>query len=139
MRTLALLLTLVCRLAAPAQDTTAVRPFEGDFHCEETGVDIHLNLYEENLTVPNFGFLGKVHGYMDGNIYGTWMLITHKIEGNKATLRFSNDIGSDSQNIEFTLNPDGTYTYKAVGGNDIRRAVKRKLVKVTGDMLFRRK
>lgn len=139
MRTLALLLAFVFGLTASAQDSTAVRPFEGNFHCDETGVNIHLNLYEENLTVPNFEFLGKMHGYMDGNIYGTWMLITHKIEGNKATLRFSNDIGSDTQNIEFTLNPDSTYTYKAVGGNDIKRAVKRKLVKVTGDMLFRRK
>lgn len=118
--------------------TTAQRPFEGHFHCKETGVNLYLNLYEENISVPGFSFLGKMNGYMNGNIYGTWMLVKHSIEGNTAHLRLSNDIGSDTQDIDFTLNPDSTYTYDAVGGNAIRRAVGRKLVKTTGHMVFMR-
>lgn len=120
-------------------DSTALRPFEGHFYCEETGVNIFLNLYEENIEVPNFAFLGKMHGYMLGNIYGTWMLVSHEINGSKALLRFSNDIGSDTQDIEFVQVSDSTYTYHAKGGNAIRRAVGRNLVKVTGDMEFCRK
>lgn len=120
-------------------ETNTLRPFEGRFYCAETGLYIHLNLYEENINVPGFAFLGKMHGYMSGGIYGTWMLIGHKVEGEKAILRFANDIGSDTQNIEFTRKTDSTYTYKAVNGNAIRRAVGRKLVKVTGEMDFIRK
>lgn len=89
--------------------------------------------------MPNFAFLGKMHGYMDGDIYGTWMLVKHKVEGNKALLRFSNDIGSDSQDIEFVQISDSVYTYHTTGGNAIRRAEGRRLVKITGDMKFRRK
>lgn len=139
MRTFFLFLTLLFTLTAAAQKESQQRPFEGHFYCKETGVNIYLNLYEETLTAPGFDFLGKMNGYMNGNIYGTWMLITHQLKGNKATLRFSNDIGSDSQDIEFTQNADSTYTYHCVGGNAIRRAVGRKLVKITGDMVFRRR
>lgn len=115
------------------------RPFEGRFYCSETGVNIYLNLYDENIEVPGFEFLGKMAGYMCGDIYGTWMLISHAVKGKKALLRFSNDIGSDSQNIEFTQVSDSVYTYHAVGGNEIRKASGRKLVKVSGEMNFKRK
>lgn len=118
--------------------TAASRPFAGHFYCAETDTHVYLNLYEETLTAPGFSFLGKMHGYMNGGIYGTWMLISHKTNGKKATLRFSNDIGSDSQNIEFTQTSDSTFTYHAVGGNAIHRAVGRKLVKVTDSMLFKK-
>lgn len=117
----------------------AQRPFEGHFYCKETGVNMYLNLYEETLFAPGFSFLGKMHGYMKDGIYGTWMITKFNIKDQKATIRFSNDIGSDSQDIEFTQESDSLYTYHAVGGNSIRRAVGRKLVKVTGDMVFVRK
>ena len=122
-----------------AQTPAPLQPFKGHFYCKETGVHIHLNLYEAQLDVPGFEFLGKMNGYMRGGIYGTWMLINHEVKGKKATLRFSNDIGSDSQDIEFVQKTDSTYTYRAINGNAIRRAVGRKLEKVTGTMEFRRK
>lgn len=129
-----LLFIMATTLSAIAQ-----RPFEGHFFCKETGVNLYLNLYEETLEAPGFSFLGKMHGYMKDGIYGTWMVIKSTIKSdNKAIVRFSNDIGSDSQDIELTLNNDSTYTYHAVGGNAIRRAVGRKLVKVTGEMSFKR-
>lgn len=113
------------------------RPFAGHYFCEATGVHLYLDLYEATLEAPGFSFLGKMNGYMNGNIYGTWMLIDHTIKDTKATLRFSNDIGSDSQTVEFTQTSDSTFSYHAVGGNAIRRAVGNKLVKTTGDMEFR--
>lgn len=127
---------VVCALSDTVGPT---RPFEGHFYCSETGVNIYLNLYDENIEVPGFEFLGKMAGYMRGDIYGTWMLISHAVKGKKALLRFSNDIGSDSQNIEFTQVSDSVYTYHAVGGNEIRKASGRKLVKVSGEMNFKRK
>lgn len=114
------------------------RPFAGHFFCKETGTHLYLNLYEASLTAPGFAFLGPMNGYMNGDIYGTWMLISHKENGRKATLRFSNDIGSDSQNIEFTQQTDSIYTYQTVGGNAVRRVKGRSLVKVTDRMTFRK-
>lgn len=115
------------------------RPFEGHFYCSETGVNLYLNLYEENIAIPNFSFLGKTHGYMNGNIYGTWMLVKHDINKNTATLRFTNDIGSDTQVVEFIQNADSTYSYQTLHGNAIKKAIGRKLVKITNRMTFKRK
>lgn len=117
----------------------SLRPFEGTFYSKEARVQLHLNLYEETLEVPGSEFLGKMHGYMNGDgIYGTWMLLSQKVNGNKAELRFSNDIGSDIQNVTLTLLPDSTYSFRTTGTNCLRRAQGRKLVKISGDMTFRR-
>lgn len=131
--------TFLLLVFATTRCAIAQRPFEGHFFCKETGVNLYLNLYEETLEAPGFSFLGKMNGYMKDGIYGTWMVTKSTIKSDhKAIVRFSNDIGSDSQDIELTLNADSTYTYHAVGGNAIRRAVGRKLVKVTGEMTFKR-
>lgn len=131
---LTLLITIMCSMSLMAQ-----RTFEGHFFCKETGVNMYLNLYEESLTAPGFEFLGPMHGYMKDGIYGTWMVTKFTLkDDNKAIIRFSNDIGSDSQDIEFTQKADSTFTYHTIGGNSIRRAVGRKLVKVTGEMTFKR-
>ena len=132
-------LCMIVAFACSSIMLLAQRPFEGHFYCKETGVNMYLNLYEETLLAPGFSFLGKMHGYMKDGIYGTWMITKFNIKDQKATIRFSNDIGSDSQDIEFAQKSDSLYTYHAVGGNSIRRAVGRKLVKVTGDMVFVRK
>lgn len=116
--------------------TLAQRPFEGHFFSKELGVNLYINLYEETLTAPGFSFLGKMHGYMKDGIYGTWMITKCHIDGNCAKIRFSNDIGSDTQDVELKIKDDDTYTYHAIGGNAVRKAVGRKLVKVSGDMTF---
>ncbi len=127
---------LLCLVTLPL---AAQRPFEGNFVCKEAGVELHLNLYEENMDVPNFSFLGKTHGYMNGKgLYGTWILTRCSIKKQTATLRFSNDIGSDSQDVSLTMNADSTYSFHAVNGNALRKAEGRKLVKIAGDMTFRR-
>ena len=103
-------------------------------------MDLHLNLYEEELIAPGFEFLGPMHAYLKGpGIYGTWMSTRVSIDGKKAVVRFSNDIGSESQDIELVQVSDSTLTYRATGGNAIRKAVGRKLVKVTDQMTFRLK
>lgn len=130
-----LLLALFCFITniASAQQTKEARPFEGHFYSAESQVDLYLNLYEEDILVPNFDFLGKMNGYMNGKgIYGTWMLLKHTINGNKATLRFSNDIGSDVQDAELTLNADSTYSFRTINKNALRRAVNRNILKFQG-------
>lgn len=118
---------------------TAGRPFKGRFYNEENRIYLTLDLYEATLDAPGLSFLGKMNGFMNGNIYGIWLLTSHKIEGKTATLRFSNDQGSDAQTVRLTAQSDSVLIYKALDGNSIRRVEKRKLVKIPSEMTFRRK
>ena len=108
-------------------------PFKGHFTNSEHGFNLYIDLYEASLSAPGFSFLGKMHGYLNGRIYGTWLLVSHHIEGNKATLRYSNDQGADSQTVEICMLNDSTLSYKAVGTNNIRRVQGRKLGKTASE------
>lgn len=136
-RTLRIALWLAL-VAAPGLAQQADGPFKGHFRNAENGIDLHLDLYEESLQAPGLPFLGKMHGYLCGRIHGIWLLVSHEIEGNTATLRFSNDQGADSQTVRLTAENDSTLTYAAVKGNNIRRVADRKLVKVPPTLVFRR-
>ncbi len=128
------LLTVIFAAKALAQT-----PFKGRFFCEETKITLNLDLYEESLEAPGLGFLGKVHGYMTGRgVYGTWLVNSFEIKDKEATLRMSDDMGADSQTIVFTQVSDSIFLYAAKGGNNIRKAQGRKLVKVADTMKFRR-
>ena len=119
--------------AVAINDTT-----RATFYCEEEGIRICLDMGKESLTVPGMSFLGKVHAYMNGKIYGIWMLTKRERKGDTAILRFTNDIGSDSQTVELRPLPDGTYQYTALEGNNVRRVKVRKLIKVPDTMVMKR-
>lgn len=124
-------------------DATEVCVFNGDFICDETGLRLHLDLDNESIDIPGMSFLGPTNGYLDGtdnnHVYGVWMLLKFSVEGNKAKLRFSNDIGSDSQDVQLTLNSNGTLQYTAIGANNIKKVEGgRKLVKIPATMTLHR-
>lgn len=117
--------------------------FNGAFICEETGLRMYLDLDEESIDIPGMSFLGPTNGYLDGidnnHVYGVWMLLKFNIEDNKVKLRFSNDIGSDSQDIVLTRIDDDTFDYVATGTNAIRKVEGgRKLVKIPSSMRLHR-
>ena len=119
--------------AVAINDTT-----RATFYCEEEGIRICLDMGKESLTVPGMPFLGKVHAYMNGKIYGIWMLTKQERKGDTAILRFTNDIGSDSQTVELKPLLDGTYQYTALEGNNVRHVKGRKLIKVPDTMVMKR-
>ena len=129
-RFLSLAFTILLALTAAAQSV-----FDGDYTNEELKINVHLDLTAENLTVPGLEFLGPVGGYIDGRgIYGNWMLISYKVENEKTvTRRFSNELGSDSQNVKMTQIDGTTYHFKTTGGNALKKAVNRKLVKIASE------
>lgn len=132
-------LIVTSNIHANAQTTSS---FNGTLVNKDYGVRIHLDLDQETIEIPGMSFLGLSHGYLDGitnnHVYGVWMLIKHHIEGNKAMLRFTNDIGSDSQDITITQLNDSTFTYTATGSNSIRKVDGRKLVKIPATMTLQR-
>lgn len=122
---------------------TADEPFRGHFYSKEYGISLKLNLYADSVMIPGYEFLGPTGGFMRGdtdeNLYGTWMILSHKIDGKKAILRMTNDIGSDAQTIEFTQINDSTFRYRAIGSNEVKKAIKRKLYKIENEMFFEKK
>ena len=126
-----LTLTMLLTLSAVVNAQSLDQPFKGHFVNRENNVHLHIDLYEESLIAPGYSFLGNVPGYINGNVYGIWLMVSHKIKGdNKATLRFANDIGSDAQNIEIEILNDSTLSYRATGSAVIKKVVNRKLVKI---------
>ena len=132
--------TIFCSLLAIGAFAQMQQPFKGRFVCDAKRITIQLDLYETSLTAPGLDFLGKVNGYMfGGGVYGVWLLTDFSIKDNTATLRMSNDTGSDSQTVEFKMQSDSLFHYKAVGGNNVKKAQGRRLVKIEPEMDFRRR
>ena len=120
-------------------DSLKWRMFEGEFYNKEYNIKISLNLYDTVLVVRHYEFLGKMNGYMSGTLHETWFLTTYAISGNSATLHFSNEMGSEDQEINIVMTDSVHMTYEAVGGNAIRKAVNGKWVKLPVKMEFERR
>lgn len=74
---------------------------------------------------------------MEGKgIYGTWMITRHSVKEKTATVRMSNDTGSDAQSIVLKQLSDSTMSFRTVEGNNIRKAIGRKLVKIVPEMVL---
>lgn len=104
--------------------------WNGTYYNTENRIKICLNLDDVSLEVPGYSFLGKVNGYMNGNIYNTWLLTDFSEKNGVLMLRMSNDSGSDMQKIQLEQLSDTLFRYKVLGDNEVRKAVGRRLVKI---------
>lgn len=95
-------------------------------------IEMHIDLYEETIDVPGMDMFGPMNGYIGGNgIYGKWMVTSFDIKDDKtATLRVSNDLGSETQSVLLTWQNDSTYMMELQGGVVVKKVVNRKLVKI---------
>ena len=97
-------------------------------------VTLTIDLHEESIEVPGMEMFGPMNGYLGGNIYGVWAVTSFKTKKDKAILRLSNDLGSETQEAELTQTSDSTYTLKLLGSTVVKRAEGRKLVKITSTL-----
>lgn len=117
--------------------TTAHSPFKCTLYDRENKIYLHLDLYEESINVPGMEMFGPMNGYMNGNVYGIWMITSSKIENEKtATFRLSNDLGSETQEVKLTVENDSTYLLEQQGGTVIKKVVNKKLVKIPRNLTF---
>lgn len=94
-------------------------------------ITLDIDLYEESIEIPDMEMFGPMNGYLGGNIYGVWTVTSFQIKKDKAILRLSNDMGSETQEAELTQTSDSTYTLKLLGSTVVKRAEGRKLHKIT--------
>ncbi len=115
----------------------AQRPFKCSLYDLENKINLHIDLYEESINVPGMEMFGPMNGYMNGNVYGIWMVTSCKVEDEKtATLRLSNDLGSETQQVRLTVENDSTYQFEQEDGAVIKKVVNRKLVKIPKKLTF---
>lgn len=134
LRACLLLPAMLLSLNLMAQDK---QPFRDVFVTRQGGQMLTLNLYEENIVVPQFEFLGPTNGYMHGNVYGVWFVTRSKVNGRTATMHLTNEFGSESQTVKLTLLGDTAVDYQAEGNLVIKRVDEgRKLVKLPAHMIF---
>ncbi len=113
-------------------------PCQLSLHCPEENVHLYLDLYEESINVPGMDMFGPMNGYLGGNIYGVWSVTSFKIQDDKvATLRLSNDLGSETQKATLTWQSDSLYVLRFDGQNVVKRAVGKKLVKIPSEFKMR--
>ncbi len=121
----------------------AGQPFKGSYYDPENKISFHIDLYEETVNVPGMEMFGPMHGYMsgtNGSVYGVWMITTSKVENEdkEATIRLSNDLGSETQEARLALLNDSIMTFEQQGSIVIKKVVNRKLVKIPRKLIFKK-
>lgn len=130
---------LAATLVGSVMTMSADEPWRLRLQSEE-GVELHLDLYAESIDVPGMEMFGPMNGYLGGKIYGVWPITSFEIKNAKnATLRVSNDLGSESQELTLKQDTDSTWTMRLVGTNVIRKSVNKKLVKMPDRYVMRLK
>ena len=93
-------------------DSTFVRTI---YNADED-IYIVMNLIDKNITIPNQDFMGEMAGYIgDDKDFRKWLIIEAKfINVKTAQLSICNDEGTEDLEATLTINPDNTYTSKAM-------------------------
>ena len=109
----------------------AQKPWKVHLIERERKIMLNIDLHEESIMVPGMEMFGPLNGYFGGGeIYGTWVVTSFKIEEDKAKLRLSNDFGSETQEAELLQTSDSTFTLKLTGNVVIKKVNGRKLQKI---------
>ena len=127
-------------LCACAAISGAQQPFKRTLYDPENKINLYIDLYEESINVPGMEMFGPMHGFLKGNIYGIWSITSAKIINEQsAVIRLSNDQGSETQEVELTIQSNGKYNFEQVGGVAIKKIIGRKLEKIPKSLTFERK
>lgn len=104
---------------------------------DEFKVYMDINLYENNVVVPDQELFGEIPGYFGAKRdQRKWLITSAKIDGkNSATLEIVNDYGSEDLTATLTFNPeDGSYVLRQKSGSRIKIVVNRKWVKIPTEL-----
>lgn len=127
-------LSLILGMACYAQT-----PFKCKLYDKENRINLVINLYEESVSIPGLDMFGPLNGYMNGNIYGIWMITSCKVKNDKeATIRLTNEFGSENQEIELSVENDSIYRAKLTDGVSMKKVINKKLVKIPKELTFRK-
>ena len=117
----------------------AQQPWKLQLTSPEEKINLRLDLYEESIEVPGMEAFGPMNGYMDGNIYGVWYVVSFDIKDDShANVTIANDLGSEDQKLTLTQTSDSTYQLRFLGYNAVKRAQGKKLVKIPTEFVMKK-
>ncbi len=124
---------LSCLLLCSSLSAHADEPWKFEASNSKEEIKLVVDLYEETVDVPGMEMFGPMNGYIQGKgVYGIWMVTSVKIKNDhEATIHLSNDLGSETQTVRLTLPNDSTCVFEQTNGAVIKKAVGRKLVKIS--------
>ena len=116
----------------------AQEQFQGMWQCEALKATMVMNLLEKKIPLKDFE--GEdTHGYVKGELNGTWvMLKVKKLEEKKALVRMVSDIGYDAQDVEFRLVDENTMEMRLLGEQVMKTTEKGKYVKMPKVSVFKK-
>ena len=114
-------------------------PFRASLNNEEYHLRMHINFYDEDITIPGQEFFGQMAGYLtkDGTTY-CWLMVKAEVKGDKAQLLMSNDYGSEDLTADLTLQGDTLYVLRQLSGSTLKVPNKGKWQKLPKTLEFKR-
>lgn len=136
-RFIILSLILACTMATKAQDVEGV--FKGHFYNDEYQVYLHINLYDNNVEVPNHELFGTLPGYLGKQRNSFfWLVTASKIKSkHKAELSLINDYGSEDLTATLTQKNDSTFILRQEEGSPLKVANNGKWQKLPKELVLR--
>lgn len=130
------LLLLICFCATKSY---AAGPWKLKLTNKEEKIELHLDLHEESIEVPGMEMFGTMNGFIGGDIYRIWPITSFKIKDDKtARIKVSNDLGSETQEIELIKKNDSIWSMNFIGRNVIKRVRGKKLVKIPSSFIMKK-
>ena len=137
---IATLVLILMLLPAIAQESK--EPFRAYLINKEYKVNLRIDLYRQNITVPGQDLYGELPGYLwkQSNSF-CWLITSAEVDdsGKTATLQLINDYGSEDLTATLKAESDSVYVLKQIEGSTLKVPNNGKWQKLPKTLEFKRK
>ena len=110
-----ILISILSFLSLTIQAQKSEAPFRAYLYNNEYEVFLHIDLYDETITVPGQELYGQLPGYLGKkNNSFCWVITSATIKDQTAKLAMINDFGSEDLTATLTVKNDTLYVLKQV-------------------------
>jgi hypothetical protein len=137
---IATLVLILMLLPAIAQESK--EPFRAYLINKEYKVNLRIDLYRQNITVPGQDLYGELPGYLwKQNNSFCWLITSAEVDdsGKTATLQLINDYGSEDLTATLKAENDSVYVLKQIEGSTLKVPNNGKWQKLPKTLEFRRR
>ena len=137
---IATLVLILMLLPAIAQESK--EPFRAYLINKEYKVNLRIDLYRQNITVPGQDLYGELPGYLwKQNNSFCWLITSADVDdsGKTATLQLINDYGSEDLTATLKAENDSVYVLKQIEGSTLKVPNNGKWQKLPKTLEFRRR
>lgn len=126
----------------PAIAQESKEPFRAYLINKEYKVNLRIDLYRQNITVPGQDLYGELPGYLwKQNNSFCWLITSAEVDdsGKTATLQLINDYGSEDLTATLKAENDSVYVLKQIEGSTLKVPNNGKWQKLPKSLEFRRR